>query len=91
MSEPIEDGKRWDDLPPDSPWWARAIVGNWRNWYKWFTTWIFALLAVTPELDQHAEWFQSVLSPEQFHHLVTALAILGFISRFVNQTKKEQS
>lgn len=82
-------GQRATDLPADAPWWARWIVANYRDWFKWLSQWFFVALGIVPVLRENSDWFQAHLSAPQFHYLMTALAVLGFISRFINQTRKE--
>lgn len=84
MSE--EDG----GLPPDAPWWARWIVANWKDAWKWFTTWVFAALAIVPQLQEHTELLTGLLTPSQFNKLVSVLALLGFVLRLVNQQRGDK-
>lgn len=65
------------------------IVQNWHTAWKWLSTWAFAaigyvsLYGIPPEI--------LALVPEASQSKVTAvLALLGFVGRFVNQSRKKE-
>ena len=62
------------------------MVGNWRNSWKWFSTWAFLLIvfiATVPIPEQ----FLAVLPEHIRQAVVAAVAIVGWVLRFINQTQ----
>ena len=74
-----------DDFPPDTPWWAKLLVGNIRDCYKWFSTYFTLTLAALPMIYEYAPDLAGNMSATERHYLMTGLAILTFLSRIVNQ------
>jgi len=80
--------QRKDDFPEGTPWWARLLVSNIRDCYKWFSTYFTLALAALPLIYEYAPDLADHLSPTEKHWLMTGLALLTFLSRIVNQAPK---
>ncbi|RSN77912.1 hypothetical protein [Acinetobacter haemolyticus] len=64
----------------------RFLVENWRNGWKWFSTWMFALITIVATVPIPPELLAAL--PEHFRlSVIAAIAICGGILRHVNQTK----
>ena len=62
------------------------IVQNWHTAWKWISTWAFGLIAYVSVAGIPPEVL--ALVPEASQSKVTAaLALLGFVGRFINQSK----
>lgn len=83
-----------DDLPsafpPDTPWWAKLLVENVRDCWRWTSVRISALVVVAPMLLEYAPQatplFSSLLTPTQEHYLISALGLLALLGRITKQT-----
>lgn len=65
------------------------IVQNWHTAWKWISTWAFGLIAYVSVAGIPPEVL--ALVPEASQSKVTAvLALLGFVGRFVNQSRKKE-
>lgn len=62
------------------------LVRNWQTFWKWLSTWAFAAIAYVSVYGVPQEIL--MLVPEVSQSKVTAaLALIGFIGRFINQSK----
>ena len=62
------------------------IVQNWHTAWKWISTWAFGLIAYVSVAGIPPEVI--ALAPEASQSKVTAaLALLGFVGRFINQSR----
>ena len=62
------------------------IVQNWHTAWKWISTWAFGLIAYVSVAGIPPEVI--ALVPEASQSKVTAaLALLGFVGRFINQSR----
>jgi hypothetical protein len=80
-----------DTLPPDTPWWARWLIAEWRQCYRWFSVQALALLAILPEAYETAPQLQAALPPVWFHHLQAVLAVAAVFGRLAQQKNKLES
>lgn len=66
----------------------KYLVNNWREAPKWFSTWIFILIALSPELYQLAVQYEIVGPgnlPAIFQKLINWVGFLGAVSRLADQ------
>ena len=88
MADPItpeqaEEALHLTPLPIDSPWWARWIVSNRKAVYKSASTWVIAVIAAVPLIQ---EAIPNLHLGETANHYVTiALGILAIAAKFINQ------
>lgn len=67
---------------------AGLIVQNWHTAWKWISTWAFGLIAYVSVAGIPPEVL--ALVPEASQGKVTAaLALLGFVGRFINQSRSK--
>ena len=85
------DIKAIEAMPPDTPWWAKLLVYNVRNFYKWTSTWVIAVAAAAPMALEFLPQLQGKIPTSWEHYLETGLAILAFVARIANQPTKAQS
>ena len=72
----------WEEEKPHSGW----IVKDWHKCLKWISTWAFAAIGYVSVAGIPPELF--ALIPAASQGKVTAvLAVLGFLGRFINQSK----
>lgn len=65
------------------------LVKNWRQGWKWFSAWAFALIVFLATVPLPQEFL--MLLPERCREYVVAVvAVCGLILRFVNQTKTHE-
>lgn len=83
------EGSRVTDLPPDAPWWARMLVSNWQDFWKWLSTWFIALAAAAPLAFEHLPEMKQYVSETTFHNLEAALVFLILLARLKRQQPKE--
>lgn len=82
--EQAEEALHLTPLPDTAPWWAKYLVANWKQIYRYASTWFLAALAAVPlaqealptlQLDQHWD-----------HALTVLFAVLTICARVVKQT-----
>lgn len=56
-------------------------VADARNWWRWHSTHVFAILAVFPAVWAASPDFQAVLPAKAVTAITTGLAVLGFVLR----------
>lgn len=61
------------------------LVSEWRRGWKWSSVHLATILALAPEVYEHADVVQDYLEPNVFHHLMAGLAVLAIAARFVKQ------
>ncbi len=74
--------------PPQPPFdkGGSLLVANWHTAWKWISTWAFGLIAYVSVAGIPPEVL--ALVPEASQSKVTAaLALLGFVGRFINQSR----
>lgn len=76
-----------DDLPPDTPWWARILVDNAHRCWRWASVELATLMAIVPMLYEYVPTVDEYLSATQKHYLMTTLAVLTIIARITRQEK----
>lgn len=63
----------------------KYLVKNWCHWWKWFSTWAFALIIFLATVPVPPEVMAII--PQQYRDkLIIITAIAGFILRFINQS-----
>lgn len=63
-------------------------VKNWRQGWKWFSTWAFALIVFLATVPMPQELL--MMMPERCREYVMAVvAVCGLILRFINQNRAE--
>jgi len=84
--------RRATDLPPDAPWWARWIVANVDQAWKWGSVWWPAVCASSLEIyaqDPKAanEFLQTVIPASWWPHLLAGGFVVSMILRVLNLAK----
>lgn len=70
----------------------QILVSDWRQVWRYWSTWAFALLALMPDLYQAlvaAGLLGDGTMPDTAAWMVRGLAIAGIVSRFINQAKPD--
>lgn len=68
------------------------LVDDWRNGWRFYSTWAFALLLAAPDAYSGLQALGLLDAPGiplAFANLVRGLAVLGTLARFVRQQKPE--
>lgn len=81
--EQAEEALHLPPLPAEAPWWAKYLVANRAVIAKEFSTWILALLAAVPFIQEAVPDLH--LSMQNEHITMGLLAILGIIAKVVRQ------
>lgn len=78
--------RRVTDLPPDAPWYARWIVANVRESWKWFSVNLPLICAGLIQVyTQYQDQLESLVPKSWVPHITTAMLVLIALSRLVNQ------
>lgn len=85
--EQAEEALHLPPLPANAPWWATYVVSNWRQIYKAASTWVIAVIAAVPMLQEILPTLR--LDQAWDHRLTALLAVLAIVAKFVNQKPKE--
>lgn len=64
------------------------VVADARNWWKWHSTWVFAMLAIFPAVWLSSSDLQALLSPRLVSMIAPFVAALGFVVRLHAQALK---
>jgi hypothetical protein len=80
-----------NSLPNDAPWWARWLVAEWQQCYRWFSVQALAFLAIAPEAYEMAPQLQAALPPVWMHHLQAFVAVAAILGRLMQQKSKTES
>lgn len=67
-----------DNMPQDAPWWARWLAAEWRDAWRWLSTWLIAAAAVAPMAYENLSVLQNNLPPNIFHWIETGIVCLIF-------------
>lgn len=68
------------------------IISDWRQGWKFYSTWALALLAVMPDVYNAllaAGLLDAEVMPELASWAVRLVAIAGIVSRFISQTRPD--
>lgn len=68
------------------------IIPDWRQGWKFYSTWALAVLAVMPDIYNAllaADLLNTDDIPDYAAWAIRGVAILGIVSRFINQAKPE--
>lgn len=85
MSDTEKTAPPGTSLPADAPWWARWMVDNARECWRWLSTWMIAAAAAAPMLYENIGALQSAVSPSAYHYIQSALVALIFLGRIKKQ------
>lgn len=84
------DDTQTSTLPADSPWWARWMVANWKECYKWLSVQLPVICAVGCEIyAQYGDQLLAYVPKEWRPHIAAGVFIVSAIVRVVRQPKKE--
>lgn len=64
------------------------LVSDARNWWKWHSTYVFAVLAIFPAVWLASPDLQALLSPRLVSTIAPFVAALGFVVRLRAQALK---
>ena len=64
------------------------VVADARNWWKWHSTWVFAMLAIFPAVWLSSSDLQALLPPRLVSTIAPFVAALGFVVRLHAQALK---
>jgi hypothetical protein len=64
----------------------QKIVNNWRKGWLWFSNWAFGLICYIATFGIPQEVLKLLPDATQ-NRVIAALAMIGTITRFINQTK----
>ena len=102
MDEPVTLGtsapvpaRRASDLPPDAPWWAKWIVANIDEAWKWGSVWWPAFCAAAAETyaadaQQINDFVKGIIPPTWWPHVLAAAFIVSMFLRVLNLSRKKQ-
>lgn len=68
------------------------LISDWRQGWKFYSTWFFATLAVMPDVYNAllaAGLLSADVMPETAAWIVRLVAIAGIVSRFISQAKPD--
>lgn len=66
----------------------KYLVKDWRDGWKWATTWFFGILVFLATVPIPEEVLR-VFTPDHQEKILGYIAVIGVFVRFVKQTKKE--
>jgi len=64
------------------------LVEDWRNWWKWHSTYVFAVLAVLPEVWINSTLLQALLPLGLVAKIAPFIALIGFALRIRDQVRR---
>lgn len=64
------------------------LVSDARNWWKWHSTWVFAVLAIFPAVWLASPDLQALLPPRLVSIIAPPVAAIGFFLRLRAQAVK---
>lgn len=64
------------------------LVDDWRNWWKWHSTYFYAVIAALPEIWLQSSDLQAMLPVHLVAKIAPFIAGLGFFLRIRKQVKK---
>lgn len=68
----------------------KKLIENWRQGWKFYSVWLFALVAAFPDLYMAVVamgWLDSADVPKQLVWALRGLGVVGVFARFVSQTR----
>jgi len=68
-----------------------GFVEDARNFYKWGSVQLFILLGSLSEITVWIAGFQDYIDRNLFHHMMTAICVLGILYRVIKQGQKGDS
>ena len=69
------------NLPADAPWWARWLVAEWKDFWKWLNTWLIGTLAGLPGVyELMPEKYQAMIPASWMHWVMVAVGVATFIN-----------
>lgn len=82
-----------DQLPADTPWWARILIDNAREAWKLASVWWPALCTAAVEFyaedkEQVDSWFDAVIPAKYRPHLLAAAFGISILARVIKQKGK---
>lgn len=83
QEQPIADLTK---LPDNAPWWAKYLVDNRAGIKREFSTWILAILAAVPLVQEAVPNLH--LGESVNHYATIALALLAIVAKVVKQPSK---
>ena len=90
MTEPDSTLPPGSNLPKDSPWWARWLVANWTEGWKFLSVNVPIIAFAVIEADQASGGQVIELVPASWRpHLAAAALFFTALLRFIKQSKKE--
>lgn len=66
-------------------WFRRQLVGDVRQFWRWASVEIAAVMAALPMIREYVPEAKDVLTQTQYHYLMTVLAILTILARITRQ------
>lgn len=69
---------------------SKYVVSNWRKGWLWFSNWAFGLICYIAAFGIPPEVLKLLPEATQ-NHVIAGLAVLGAITRFINQTKPKDT
>lgn len=76
----------YGNLPKDAPWWARWIVANWREGWRWWSSNWSILCGIGTEIyATHQPEIDSVIPSAWLPHIAAAAFVMTTVLRFVQQ------
>lgn len=84
--------RRATDIPPDAPWWARWLVANFNEAYKWASVWWPAFCAGCLEVyaqnpDEINAFVQSHIPASWWPHVLAGAFVVSMAVRVVSFAK----
>lgn len=73
-------------LPADAPWWARWVVSNWRDAWRWISVQLAVILGAVPIAYENVALVREYVSASTLHHAIAVLALLQIVGRLKNQS-----
>lgn len=70
-------------------WSASRLVDDWKQGWKWISTWVFGLFFAVPIAWLNSPTLQSAIPPKWMSIIAPAIAVIGFLGRMYKQGKKE--
>lgn len=70
----------------------QIVVSDWRQVWRYYSTWALAVLALVPDIYAAlvaAGLFAGDDMPEAATWIIRGVAVLGIVSRFINQAKPD--
>lgn len=82
-AEQAEEALHLAPLPDQAPWYVKYLVANWKEIYRYASTWFIALLAAVPMIQEALPTMK--LDQTWDHALTVLLAVLAIAARVTKQ------